>query len=72
MGVLVVLFAFAFLGLSLYQRTAPFISLSRSIMTIWGFSVGDAIREQTMKFSHEPFSTLYMTGIILVFYSSLA
>lgn len=41
-------------------------------MTIYGFTNGDAIREQVLKFRHEPLAYVYATAIILIFFSSLA
>ena len=71
-GVIVIFFAFVFLGLALYQKITRFSNVARSSITIWSFMFGDAIREVTMYFLDEPLSLLFTTAVILIFTSSLA
>lgn len=71
-GVIVIFFAFVFLGLALYQKRTKFSSVKRSSITIWAFMFGDAIREVVMGFIDEPLSLIFTTAVILIFTSSLA
>lgn len=69
---MVVFFAFVFFGMALYQHTPPFGSMERSMITVFGFTFGDAMREMLIKFKDEPFAITYTSAICLIFFSSIA
>lgn len=42
------------------------------MITVFGFTFGDAMREMLLKFSDEPFAITYTSAICLIFFSSIA
>ena len=69
---MIIFFAFVFFGMSMYQDTAPFNTFARSLITCFGYTFGDSMREMLFLFKDEPMAAPYFTLIVLIFYSSLA